>query len=80
MEGQDKVAPWECVHIDMKGPWKIKYRLTKGSKSITIELLALTAVDIAATQSEFTIAHDQTALRNLIVFDKEWLCCYPRHL
>ena len=76
----DKFGPWECVHVDMVGPWSIKFQLTKQSKIITVSLLALTMIDRATNWPEFAIAFDASAKHNAILFDKEWLCCYPRPL
>ena len=35
-------------------------------------------IDRATTWPEFAIANDATAITNAILFDKEWLCRYPR--
>ena len=74
----DKYGPWQCVHVDMVGPWSIRYKLTKNGKTITVKLLALTMIDRATGWSEFAIENDATAITNAILFDKEWLCRYPR--
>ena len=76
----DKYGPWECIHVDMVGPWKIRYKLTKTSKIIPVELLALTMIDRGTNWPEFALAHDKSAIGNAILFDKEWLCRYPRPL
>ena len=74
----DKYGPWQCVHVDMVGPWNIRYKLTKVGNIIAVKLLALTMIDRATGWPEFAIAHDASAITNAILFDKEWLCRYPR--
>ena len=66
----DKYGPWQCVHVDMVGPWSIRYKLTKNGKIITVKLLALTIIDRVTTWPEFAIANDATAATNVILFDK----------
>ena len=79
-EEWDNFNPWECVHVDMVGPWKVKYKLTTSGKTITVDLLALTMIDRVTSWPEFAIAHDASAIHNAILFDKNWLCRYPRPL
>ena len=79
-EEWDNFNPWECVHVDMVGPWKVKYKLTISEKTISIDLLALTMIDRVTSWPEFAIAHDASAIHNAILFDKNWLCRYPRPL
>ena len=64
----------------MIGPWDIKYKLTKNGNIITVKLLALTMIDRATSWPEFALARDKSAITNAVLFDKEWLCRYPRPL
>ena len=62
----------------MIGPWTLKYKLTKTGKIIIVELLALTMIDRGTTFPEFALAKNATAKHIAILFDKHWLCRYPR--
>ena len=40
-------APFDVVHLDMIGPWQVKF--SRGTKTITKDIKALTMVDRAST-------------------------------
>ena len=77
-ENVQDIYPWDYVYIGMTGLWNVKIKLTNKGKMITVKLQVLTMIDRATTWPEFTIYQDVSALTNARLFDKEWICCYPR--
>jgi hypothetical protein len=74
-----KLAPWEQVHVDLIGPWDVKYNSTSVPGKSTIEKIqALTIMDKATGWPEFVAIRNKTSLHIASSFDSEWLCCYPR--
>ena len=71
-------TPWEVVHLDMVGPWTVKFRLTKEDRTINKEIQALTIVDRATGWPEFCFAKEKKSKFIAKLFDKVWLCRYPR--
>jgi hypothetical protein len=63
------IGAWEEVHVDLIGPWDVRYNSSGIPGHSTIEKIH--ALEFVAIQNK-TSHH--VALR----FDGEWLCCYPR--
>ena len=72
------VSPWETVHIESVGPLSVKLRLINEGKVIKTLVFALTMIDRATNWPEFAIAKDATTITASNLFDKVWLCRYPR--
>jgi transposase InsO family protein len=73
------VAPWEVVHVDLIGPWTVSFNSTAiPGKSTTEHIQALTIMDKATGWPEFIAIRNKTSYHISILFDGEWLCCYPR--
>ena len=70
--------PWERVHVDCGGPWKIRF--TKGETgtitSFDVHLLAI--VDACTKWTEFVRIDSASSIATAKAFDREWLCRYPR--
>jgi hypothetical protein len=72
-------APWEEVHVDLIGPWDVRYNSTSVPGKTTIEKIqALTIIDKATGWPEFVAIRNKTSYHIAILFDSEWLCRYPR--
>ena len=76
VEGNTDVPPFHTVHLDMIGPWKIKF--LRGGKKIALDILALTMVDKATNWPEIASATNKESAHVSTLFDKNWLCRYPR--
>ena len=70
--------PWEVVHIDCCGPWKIKSfdDDTGVTKEFTLFLVSM--VDACTGWSEFGRIDTASSIAVSKIFDREWLCRYPR--
>ena len=69
------ILPWQEVHVDMIGPWKIRVN----GRTLTIK--ALTAIDPSTALLEIARAkHPTTAREAFRVFENTWLSRYPRPL
>jgi hypothetical protein len=76
---QKSLAPWEEVHVDLIGPWDVRYNSTSAPGKSTIEKIqALTIMDKATGWPEFVAIHNKTSQTIALSFDSEWLCRYPR--
>jgi transposase InsO family protein len=74
-----KLAPWEQVHVDLIGPWDVRYNSTSVPGKSTIEKIqALTIMDKATGWPEFIAIQNKTSQTIALSFDSEWLCRYPR--
>jgi len=72
-------TPWEEVHVDLIGPWDVRYNSTSVPGKTTIEKIqALTIIDKATGWPEFVAICNKTSYHIAISFDSEWLCRYPR--
>lgn len=71
--------PWEEVHIDLIGPWDVKYNSSgiPGKGSVE-KIQALTVIDKAPGWPELLAIKNKTSYHITILFDSEWLCRYPR--
>ena len=76
IQDSDPVPPFHTVHLDMIGPWKIKFR--RGGKKIAMNIQALTMVDRASTWPEIISANSKDSENISSLFDKHWLCRYLR--
>jgi hypothetical protein len=75
-----KLSPWEEVHVDLIGPWDVRYNsATTPGKSTVEKIQALTIMDKATSWPEFVAIKNNTSYHISILFDSEWLCRY-RHL
>jgi hypothetical protein len=73
------VKPWEEVHLDLIGPWKVRFNSTAVlGKSTTKNIQALTVMDIATTCPEFVAIKNKTSHHIATLFDGDWLYRYPR--
>jgi hypothetical protein len=74
-----KLTPWEQVHVDLIGPWDVRYNSTSVPGKSTIEKIqALTIMDKATGWPEFVAIRNKTSQHIALSFDSEWLCRYPR--
>jgi len=73
------IKPWEEVHVDLIGPWDVKYNSSAIPGKGTVEKIrALTVIDKATGWPEFIAIQNKTSYHIAILFDSEWLCRYPR--
>jgi hypothetical protein len=71
--------PWEEVHVDLIGPWDVRYNSTAIPGKTTVEKIqALTIMDKATGWPEFVAIKNKTSYHIALLFDSEWLCRYPR--
>jgi len=73
------VAAWEEVHVDLIGPWDVRYNSSSMPGRSTIEKIhALTSIDKATGWPEFIAIQNKTSHHIALLFNSEWLCRYPR--
>jgi transposase InsO family protein len=62
----------------MIGPWPVQYEssLTPGKTSIE-KIQALKIIDKATGWPEFIVTRNKSSYHISILFDNDWLCCYP---
>jgi len=65
--------PWECVHIDLFGPWTF---VCKAGQSHQIR--AVSIIDNGLRWIELHEYHSKSSEEISLIFDREWLCRYPR--
>jgi transposase InsO family protein len=70
--------PWEVVHINCCGPWKVKWRDSKTREKKEIEIHLLSIVDTCTGWSEFVRIDTASSIAMAAGPDKNWLCHYPR--
>ena len=75
-KSEAEVAPWHTVHVDLIGPWAVRFNMM--GKIITKDIEALTMVDKATTWPEIIMIKNKTSKHVSELFDNEWLCRYPR--
>ena len=66
-------APWECVHIDLFGPWTFQC-----SNGIDHVLKAVSIIDNGLRWIELHEYSSKSSENIAFIFDREWLCRYPR--
>jgi hypothetical protein len=72
-------APWEEIHVDLIGPWDVRYNSSSVPGKTAIEKIqALTIIDKGTGWPELIAIHNKTSYHVAISFDSEWLCRYPR--
>ncbi len=71
--------PWESVHVDCIGPFKIQVEDTNKWAHI-LEIHCLTMVDSCMNWSEATLLLNHSAKHAVEKFDKAWLCSKPSPL
>ncbi len=70
--------PWEKVHVDCGGPWKICYTNEETGAITTFEVHILAIVDACTKWTEFVRIESASSIATAKAFDIEWLCRYPR--
>lgn len=73
---ESSVPPFHTVHVDMIGPWRVYFKIV--GKKVYKEVQALTIVDRATTWPEIIPTLNKESLVIAELFDKVWLCRYPR--
>jgi hypothetical protein len=70
--------PWERIHIDCCGPWKINHenKETGGTSKFEIHLLSM--VDACTGWSKFAQILSALSITTAKALDKNWLCRYPQ--
>ena len=68
------VAPWQEIHVDTIGPWKIKVN------RVPIEFRAQTAIDPVTNLLEVNRVSATTSYEAARALDNNWLARYPRPL
>jgi transposase InsO family protein len=69
---EDTSVPFEEVAVDLVGPWSIDIN------GATLNIQALTIIDIASTLSEVVRIEDKSSNHILNLFENNWLARYPR--
>jgi hypothetical protein len=70
--------PWEVVHVDCCGPWKIKWFNEETGETKTFDIYLMSMVDACTGWSEFARIDTAASLVVSKIFDREWLCRYAR--
>lgn len=65
--------PWECVHIDLFGPWSFQCLHGKNH-----QICAVSIIDSGLRWVELHEYSSKTSEDISLIFDREWLCRYPR--
>lgn len=65
--------PWECVHIDLFGPWSFVC-----NKGIQHDVRAVSIIDSSLCWVELHAYDDKKSESIALIFNREWLCRYPR--
>jgi transposase InsO family protein len=69
---EDTSVPFEEVTVNLVGPWSINI------EGNTLEIQALTIIDIATTLSEAVCIEDKSSQHISNLFENNWLARYPR--
>ena len=65
--------PWQCVHVDLFGPWT--FTDVNGKEH---SLRGITMIDSCLRWIEIKPYDDKRSETVAMIFDREWLCRYPR--
>jgi len=65
--------PWECVHIDLFGPWS--FECSDGKPR---QIQAASIIDSGLRWIELHEYKSKSSEDISLLFDREWLCRYPR--
>ena len=76
-ENKENMQLWEQVHTDCEGGWIVKVKCKDG-KIGDRKILTLTAVDQGTGFPEIWPIETASSYVCATVFDKNWLCRYPR--
>ena len=76
LQEEESLTPFDVVHLDMIGPWGVKF--SRGDKTFSKDIKALTIVDRASNWPEIVFARCKESEYVAKLFDKQWLCRYPR--
>jgi len=66
-------TPWQCVHIDLFGPWKFECK-----DKHQHQLRAVSIIDNDLKWIELHEYKSKSSEEISLIFDREWLCRYPR--
>ena len=78
MKDEEQAEPWETIHIDLAGPWKMTFKVTNKSKTIDVEILAMTIIDEGTGIIEIWPIKEKSAANIAKVMGMIWLCKFPR--
>ena len=79
LPANNKLTPWEEIHVDLIGPWDVRYNSKDVPGKSTIEKIhALTIIDKATGWPEFIAICNKSSNHIALLFDSNWLCRYPR--
>ncbi len=70
--------PWEIVHVDCCGPWKVRWYNEEKGKTRSLDIHLLSMVEACTGWSEFARVKSASSIATATAFDKGWLCHYPR--
>jgi hypothetical protein len=74
LPASSKAAPWEEVHVNLIGPWDVRYNISSIPGRSTIEKIhALTIIDKTTGWPEFTAIRNKSSYHIALLFDSEWL-------
>jgi hypothetical protein len=68
--------PWECVHVDCIGPFKIQVE-EANKRAHILEIHCLSMVDACTNWSEATSFLNHSTKHAAKKFDNAWLCSKP---
>ena len=69
--------PWEKVHVDCGGPWKIRYTNEETGIISSFDVHILAIVDACMKWTEFIWIECASSIPTAKAFNKKWLCRYP---
>jgi hypothetical protein len=79
LPANNKLTPWEEIHVDLIGPWDVHYNSKDVPGKSTIEKIhALTIIDKATGWLEFIAIRNKSSYHITLLFDSNWLCRYPQ--
>jgi hypothetical protein len=69
--------PWEVIHVNCCGPWKIKWIDEETGEKNEFEIHLLSTVDACKGWSKFVRIETTSSVTTATALDKNWLCRYP---
>ena len=70
--------PWSTVHVDCAGRWTVNFKQESTGKVLPMKIHILTMSCAGTDWSEFAVMQSGTSKYTAVLFDKHWLCRYPR--
>ena len=74
--------PFKLIAVDLVGPWKIDIAQAleddSGTPTTKQEFKSLTIIDLGKCLMEIAPYIAKQAESIAEIFDREWLCCYPK--